>query len=688
MKKYIALILAILFVAGCVKTIPTEKVTGVSISQPSLSLTVGEQASLSATVTPSDADNQEVVWTSSSPAVATVTDGVVKGISEGKAVITVKTVDGGFTAECSVTVNDKSKVIPVTGIALDKTSLELTVDESVTLTASVSPSDATNKKVSWSTSDGNVVSVKEGKVTALKAGKATVSVVTDDGGFKAECSITVLDKKHPVTGVSLDQTSLNLTVEESATLTATVSPSDATNKNVSWTTSDANVASVVEGKVNALKAGTAIITVITEDGGFEAECSITVVDKKIPVTGVSLDRTDISITIGSQVSLTANVQPEDATTQTVSWSSDDESVVRVDDGIVSGVGVGSAVVTVKTDDGGFTASCSVTVNPSESVIKYTTSDGQPVYVNLPQAIGTLVSNLYVGDIGFLTFEEGILSIGERAFQAADNLTGIEIPASVMSIGNGAFMNCSSLQSIVLPPSVTSVGESAFTGCTSLKSFSGAFASDDGRCLIDGGKLIAFAPAGLTEFSVPSEVTSIGKAVFSGCYSLSSLTLPDGLTEIGPAAFRGCSSLTSIEIPAGVERIPTSAFEGCEILSEVNIPSSVKVIEQYAFMSCRSLQRIILPEGVETLGDDCFRMSTSLTIVDLPSTVNRVGNNCFYDCLSLYSVTVRASVPPQLGSSAFRNVPVYCNFNVPADSMEAYQASSWNNYNGRLFPIEE
>lgn len=580
--------------------------------------------------------------------------------------------------------------VKVTDVSLSKTSLSLMVGEEYTLTATVLPKDADDTNVVWSVDHPAVVSVNDGKVKALSEGEALITVKTEDGGFTATCKVSVKeeDKTISVTGISLDRTSLDMVAEDSFTLKATVTPSDATNPKVLWSSSDETVVSVNEGVLLALKSGSSTVTATTEDGGFKATCEVTVVDKTIPVTGVSLDKTSISLIVGEMASLKATVEPEDATDPSVTWSSDNEGVVVVEGGEITAVGAGTATITVKTEDGGFTATCDVTVNASCKVISYTTTDNLPVFLNLPESIGTLVSNTYYGETGLLVFEEDVTTIGERAFQSSSNLRGITIPETLKSIGNGAFMGCSSLESIDIPSGVTSIGESAFSGCTSLKSFSGALASDDGRCLIDGGKLIAFAPAGLTEFSVPSEVTSIGKAVFSGCYSLSSLTLPDGLTEIGPAAFRGCSSLTSIEIPAGVERIPTSAFEGCEILSEVNIPSSVKVIEQYAFMSCRSLQRIILPEGVETLGDDCFRMSTSLTIADLPSTVNRVGNNCFYDCLSLYSVTVRASVPPQLGSSAFRNIPVYCNFNVPADSMEAYKASSWNNYNGRLFPIEE
>ena len=581
------------------------------------------------------------------------------------------------------------QAVKVTGVTLSQKSLSLTVGQESSLTATVAPSDAEDKTVTWTSSDPKVASVTDGKVKALSAGETTVTVKTNDGGFTAACSVSVKEehKTISVAGVSLDKTGLEMVVDDVVTLSATVSPSDATNPKISWSTSDENVATVDGGKVTAVSPGSTTITVTTEDGGFKATCGVTVKDKRHPVTSVSLDKTEITLTIGGSAILTATVEPEDATDPSVTWSSDNEDVALVEDGSVTAVGAGSATVTVKTVDGGLTASCKVTVNPSTKVITYTTSDSQPVFLNLPESIGTLVSNTYVGNTGILVFEEEVTSIGERAFQSSSNLTGIDIPGSVTSIGDGAFMGCSALVSVDLPSVVTSVGEAAFAGCVSLEKFTGPFSSDDGRCLVNEGKLIAFAPAGLTKFTVPSGVTSIGKSVFSGCSALKELSLPAGLKEIAPGAFMECSGLVSMTVPDGVERIPGSAFKGCTSLTGVVIPSSVTVIDQYAFQDCRSLQDVVLPEGVGVVGDDCFRSCTSLFSLDLPASITRVGNNVFSGCGSLASVTVRALTPPQLGGNAFKGVPVYCNIYVPAESLEAYKASTWNDYNGRVYPLE-
>ena len=187
------------------------------------------------------------------------------------------TEDGNKTATCSITV--KTKVYPVTSVSLSKSSATLTEGESLSLTATVNPSNATNKNVSWKSSNTSVATVSNGKVTAVKAGSATITVTTEDGSKTATCSITVNAKVYPVTSVSLSKSSATLTEGEFLTLTATINPSNATNKNVSWKSSNTSVAIVSNGEVTALKAGSAIITVTTEDGGKTATCTVTVKEK-------------------------------------------------------------------------------------------------------------------------------------------------------------------------------------------------------------------------------------------------------------------------------------------------------------------------------------------------------------------------------------------------------------------------
>jgi LPXTG-motif cell wall-anchored protein len=173
--------------------------------------------------------------------------------------------------------------VNVTGVSLDKTSAELKINESLGLKASISPADATNKDVTWTSSDEKIAKVDaNGKVTAVGVGKATITVTTKDGNFKATCDITVKNEEVQVVkviGVSLDKTSVELKINESLGLKASISPADATNKDVTWTSSDEKIAKVdANGKVIAVGAGKVTITVTTKDGGFKATCEVIVKD--------------------------------------------------------------------------------------------------------------------------------------------------------------------------------------------------------------------------------------------------------------------------------------------------------------------------------------------------------------------------------------------------------------------------
>ena len=148
------------------------------------------------------------------------------------------------------------------------------------LTATVNPENASNKNVTWSSSDPSVVSVVNGYIVALKTGRATITVKTEDGGKTATCEVTVNTKTVPVTSVSLDKTSVELIEGDVITLTATINPSNASNKNVTWSSSNPSVATVSNGKVTALKVGNATITVKTEDGDRIATCEVTVAEKE------------------------------------------------------------------------------------------------------------------------------------------------------------------------------------------------------------------------------------------------------------------------------------------------------------------------------------------------------------------------------------------------------------------------
>ena len=363
MKKiYLLFQMLFLLIVGitltnCEKDVDPISVTSVTLDSTSITLVEGDSQTLTATISPSNAENQMVLWISSDASVATVKDGVVTAVKPGTATITVKSDDGGKTATCNVTV--VARVYPVEKITLDVTSATIYEGESLTLTATITPNNATNKNVSWKSSNTSVATVSNGKITAQKAGTATITVTTEDGGKTATCKVTVNAK---VAGVSLDKTEVELTEGDTYTLVATINPSNAINKNVSWKSSNTSVATVSNGKVTALKAGAAIITVTTEEGGKTATCNVTVNEKIYPVENVSLDKTSAILFEGETLTLSATITPGNATNKNVTWKSSDTSVAMVADGKVTALKAGTTTITVTTEDGNKTATCDVMVN--------------------------------------------------------------------------------------------------------------------------------------------------------------------------------------------------------------------------------------------------------------------------------------------------------------------------------------
>lgn len=324
-------------------------VTSVTLSKTSQELEIGNTFQLTATVNPSNATNKHVDWVSSNSAVATVTPtGLVTAKSEGTANITA-TADGK-SAVCKVTV--KKPAVPVASVELDKTDVTLDAEETVILKATVKPDDATDKTITWASSNTSVATVdNNGKVTGIDNG--TVNITATSGGKTATCKVTVIVQ---VKSITLDITSETIAVgKEPLTLTATVNPSNAADKTVTWTSSNPSVATVDRGAVTAVNSGTATIT--AEASGKTATCEITVI---ILVESVTLNKTELIIKEGVSETLVATVKPDSATDKTVTWTSSDTAVATVDsNGKVDAKVPGVAVI--KATSGDQSASCIVTV---------------------------------------------------------------------------------------------------------------------------------------------------------------------------------------------------------------------------------------------------------------------------------------------------------------------------------------
>ena len=268
MKRLTILLLFILpFLFSCTQKELEVRVQSVSVSPTSKELTIGETIQLSATISPSDATNKQVIWSSSKASVASVSSsGFVTALSEGTATIT-DTADGK-KADCTVAV--VKAAVAVTEIKLDKTELTLYEGAEESLTVTLLPEEAKTNTITWSSSNTSIATVESGKVKAI--GKGTAKITASAGGKSVSCSVEVL---RPVSGIKLDKTSLEMYLEKSETLTASIVPEDATpREEIKWSSSNTDVAIVDGGKVTAVSMGNAVIMASLE--GFKAECTVTV----------------------------------------------------------------------------------------------------------------------------------------------------------------------------------------------------------------------------------------------------------------------------------------------------------------------------------------------------------------------------------------------------------------------------
>lgn len=301
------------------------------------------------------------------------------------------------------------------------------------LKAKVSPDDKASKVV-WSSSNESVLTVDaNGLVTAVGDGDATITA-TVDGVSATTDTITVTTPVVKVSGVSLSASNLKLAVGgEPSTLTATVEPNNATNKNVSWSSSDPEVATVADGVVTPVKAGAATITVTTEDGEYSVTCKVTVIQ---PATGITLDKQKVALAGAATEQLKAAVIPAEAN-QTVVWKSSNESVATVDQtGKVTAVSKGAATITVSTEDGVYSQNCAVTVsNPvtnltvDQTALNLKKGEEGTVKISLVGALAGEVdeTKLALDDTG-----------ASKAFKVVDNGDG-SYTVVALKTGSGSFV---------------------------------------------------------------------------------------------------------------------------------------------------------------------------------------------------------------------------------------------------------
>lgn len=332
-------------------------VSEISLNKTILSLLIGATETLNATISPSNASNKTIAWSSSNTSVATVSSsGKITAKKQGTTTITA-TSNNGKQATCKVTVIDN---IPLKGINLNKDNITIQEKNTESLSVSFNPSNATNKKITWKSSDTSIATVSSsGKVTGIKPGTATITATANDGGFTKTCKVTVEEISKKVTSISLDKKEIKLDAGKEAQLKVTIKPDYAENKNVRWTSSDESIAKVENGKITAISAGNVEIKAISEDGDKEAVCKVTVTAP--PLKSISFAETEKTVYVGSSTQLELVKEPTTSALGNVTWTSSNETIATITNGVVNAISIGETTITVTNEKLKLTASALIKV---------------------------------------------------------------------------------------------------------------------------------------------------------------------------------------------------------------------------------------------------------------------------------------------------------------------------------------
>ena len=655
------------------------RVTGIAMAEEDLLLTVGDTHTATASVEPVDADNLQIIWQSEDDSVASVdTSGRVTALSAGQTTIKAIASDGGFEDACRVTVVNPP--VKLTSIATSPSTISLREGQELKIEVVFTPSDATDRSFAISSDDENVATAAaDGTITARSAGEATIEITTTDGGHKAKCHVTVIPKHIPVTKISLDKSSVSLVEGGSARLSATVLPENADTPGVRFESSDSSVASVDQsGLVTAHKAGQAVITAISEDNGMKATATVDVKALVVPLEGIAIDKTSLTLHYPDQAQLKAILTPSNATAQDVEWSCGNPEIATVDnDGNVTATGVGKAVVTASC--GGFAAACSVTVEHTvitsveidgkESVIEVESgdnfqlsatvmpenaSDKSIVWSSSDTDVATVDAN---GLVSFKRFgqdkqvtisassaitpevscsQEFKVKKGDPALTVNGNkeyydfttgeLAGLISGTRVSSLVFGKVkINAADIQAIK---------DKAKYTLNSIDLSKASFAVDDTQFI---GYQIN---DNILKVSIKSE-TEVPEYMFYEFTALSEVQLPECTTKIGVKAFYD-SKLASMVLPPNTISIGDAAFGACP-LSSLTLNDGLNTIGEYIFSGStqvNTIEELILPDSVTSISSDSFFGLTKLKRIKLSAGIN-VTSNPLSGCTSLTTIEVPA-----------------------------------------------
>lgn len=250
----------------------------------------------------------------------------------------------------------QENIINASDLQLSATDICIDKGEEIEIIATVKPENATDKTITWASSDSNVVTVNNGIIKAINYG--TAEVIVKCGTLK---SIIKVNVRIPVSNVLMSSSEINLIIGEQSLITSTVQPDNATNKNITWSSSDETIATVMNGTITGISKGTAIITATAE--GVSGSTTVNVI---VPITGIQNSETSITCPIGAKYKIKAEILPSNANYKAISWTSSDTSIATVNNGLITAIAEGSVNIISSVE--GYQSITTVNVIPREGNI--------------------------------------------------------------------------------------------------------------------------------------------------------------------------------------------------------------------------------------------------------------------------------------------------------------------------------
>ena len=667
----------------------TVHVSGISLNKSEVSLHVDETEILTATITPANATDTSVLWESSNATIATVTGGKITALRVGSATITATANDGGQIASCEVYVTP----ISVESVSLNYTQLSMLYGERKTLTASVTPQNATETGVIWQSSNAAVVAVENGKLTATGYGSAVITATTVDGGKTATCAVEVIDDT--ITFKTLQVAADGETVYgkvSNATETFSFLKEIEEHGNATYQVyKEITCETLLASKSISLNVGDNTVYILQTVGKDLKLYTVTV--RRRPIYNVSFNSNGGTAVQSQQVE-EDSFAAEPTTRRTgytfARWTYDFSQAITQDTEI-------KAVWSANTDTKYKTEYYLQNLENDEYTL-HETSDLQGTTDTTAIAEQKTYAH-FTFDANASTMQGNINGDGSmilKVYYTRDKYN-ITFESNGGTLESGEINQILKYESSAVAPAFTRTGytfigwdktipESVYENITitaqwKINQYTLTLVYGNGQpdkiITQDYNSIIEAVPdpkraeygfigwdQEIPETMPAENITRTAKWNSASIFTLSEsgdtitgLT-DDGkkYTEIGipveikgvkitsiSSAFRCRSGLTSVTIPDSVTSIGNSAFYYCSGLTSITIPDSVTTIGNEAFSGCSGLTSITIPDGVTTIGNEAFYWCSSLTSITIPDSVTTIGYRAFAGCSGLTKINFEGTI---------------------------------------------